>query len=267
MTDAEVALKAKELQMSAAEFIAIVAPMTATSGQVDILEELGGITRADSILEIWCGGGDITAQLARIGGRTVGADYSRKLIDAAAERFPEIEFVVSEASALDFPDASFDVVVSNFTAHHYAEPEKVFAEACRVLRRGGRLLVTMPVQSARVGFNIVLGIARGYLELPEKVIIGGPLLDAEDPEVIAGMLREAGCDNAAGTVRMHHTVLTDIDTLLTYAWTKIGLVQAPAEVQQAVRSKALAELAQYQRADGAYILPDRVIAVRGVLAA
>jgi SAM-dependent methyltransferase len=266
MRDAENALKAEESQMSAAEFIASVAPMTATSGQIDILAELGGITRADSILEIWCGSGDLTVQLAGIGGRTVGADYSRKLIDAAAERFPEVEFVVSEADALDFPDASFDVVISNFTAHHYSEPEKVFAEACRVLRPGGRVLVIMPVQSARVGFNIVLGIARGYLELPEKVVTGGPLLDTEDPEVIAGMLREAGCDSAAGTVRLHHTVLTDIDPLLAYAWKKIGLAQASTEVQQAVRSTALAELAGYRRADGVYSLPDRVMAVRGVRA-
>jgi SAM-dependent methyltransferase len=43
--------------------------------------------------------------------------------------------------SLPFPDASFDLVVSALSMHHWAEPEKGLAEIGRVLRPGGRALV------------------------------------------------------------------------------------------------------------------------------
>lgn len=263
MTNAEDAIKADETMMSAAEFIASIAPMTATSGQIDILADLGSISRSDSILEIWCGGGDLTAQLAEIGGPTVGADYSRKLIDAAAERFPSIEFVISEADDLAFEDDTFDVVVSNFTAHHYAEPEKVFAEAYRVLRPQGRLLVTMPIQSKRIGFNTILEIARQHLDLPNRVISGGPLLDTENPEGVEEVLQRSNFVETTGQILVNNTEIGAIETLFDYAWKKIGLDKALPAIQDIVRAKSLAALIKYRMSNGVYCFPDGILAVRG----
>jgi SAM-dependent methyltransferase len=265
MTDAEDTIKATEEKQSAEEFIASVAPMTATSGQVNILRELGSITDSDSILEVWCGGGDLTAQLAQICGRVIGADYSRKLIDAARERFPHIEFVVSDADDLTFSSAEFDVVVSNFTAHHYSSPGKNFSEAKRVLKSGGRFLVTMPIQSKRTGFNIVLDTAREYLELPEHVIKGGPLLEVESPDGIIDVMRGAGFNSFEGYELTNYTVLPSIDTLLNYAWNKIGLGNASREVQERIRSRSIEKTEAYRHADGTYHFPDRVLAVRGIV--
>jgi SAM-dependent methyltransferase len=263
MNDSESILETAEQNQSAEEFIASIAPMTATSGQINILRELGCITNRDSILEVWCGGGDLTAQLAEIGGRVVGSDYSLKLITAAKERFPRIEFAVSNADDLSFPDARFDVVVSNFTAHHYSSPEKNFSEARRVLKRGGRFLVTMPVQSRRVGFNIVLETAREFLELPEKIVKGGPLLDAESPDEIMNVMRIAGFQKCDGYERTNYTVLESIDTLLNYAWKKISLGDVPQERQERIRIKVFDRARAYRHSDGLYRFPDQVLAVRG----
>lgn len=257
-------LGAADQGMSAEEFIATVAPMTAAEGQAQLLREIGPITRDDRLLEIWCGGGDLTARLAVHAGRTVGADYSTKLVAAARDRFPDLEFVESGAVDLPFEVGTFDVVVSNFTAHHYAAPEQNFAEAHRVLGSGGRLLVTIPVQAGRVGFNIVLDAARELIEAPEKLLSGGPLLYAETPDPVVEAMRAAGFVECSGSVRICPSVLESIDTLLDYAWSKIGLATAPEEVQVEIRRTATERLAAWRESDGRWHFPDRLLAVRGI---
>ena len=48
---------------------------------------------------------------------------------------------MAPAEDLSFPDASFDVVVSTLSAHHWADPARAFAAQARVLRPGGQLRV------------------------------------------------------------------------------------------------------------------------------
>lgn len=262
MANSEQLLMSDEQTQSAKEFIAVVAPMTANSGQIEILRDLGGIGATDSLLEIWCGGGDLTAQLATLAGRVTGADYSTKLIEAARARHPDLDFAASDAVELGFDDETFDVVVSNFTAHHYDDPARTFGETRRVLKAGGRLLVTMPVQSKRVGFNIVLEAAREHLDLPAKVVTGGPLIDAEEVDEVARVLTQAGFGDVRGVRRVHHARLESIETLLQYAWTKLELSTASADLQAEIRGKALERAAPFLGADGAYSFPDTVLAVR-----
>lgn len=260
--EAESAIVAEEKNMSAEEFLATVTPMTATSGLIDILQELGELTGDDAILEVWCGGGDLTAQLADLGGRVVGADYSEKLIDAANRRFSHIEFVLSETVKLPFLDGEFDVAVSNFTAHHYSDPAASFMEMRRVLKDRGRLLVTIPIQSKRASFNLVLDVARNFLDLPTKVIKGGPLLDAEFSEDIMAVMRAAGFELCRGEERLNYTVLDSLDTLLSYAWKKIGLETAPLDVQAQIRSRSIEVARSFLHSDGTYRFPEKVLAVR-----
>lgn len=264
MKDTETALKQAEAGMTAAEFIASIAPMTASSGQIDILKKLGTLTPEDSILEIWCGGGDLTAQLAEIGGQVFGADYSKKLIEAAAQRFPHITFAESGTASLAFPDAMFDVVVSNFTAHHYAKPEAVFCEAYRVLKPDGRLLITTPIQSKRTGFNIILDIARDSLTLPDKVITGGPLLDAAAVEDLAPVLKTAGFATIEGGVTTHQTECETLDTIFDYALKKIAPEGLEAKLWDKIRAAATLRMEAYRQDNGVYRFPDGILTVRAV---
>src|SRR4051794_35997926 len=71
-------------------------------------------------------------------------DSSEALLDAGRERLssdPRLEFVLGDAHALPFPDASFDAVVRVRVAHHFADAGRVFREFARVLRPGGVLVL------------------------------------------------------------------------------------------------------------------------------
>ena len=73
------------------------------------------LTGAEAVLDVGCGLGDDTLELARLvrsGGRAVGVDVSQSMIDAARDRAAtqhlSVEFEVCYAQALPFADATFD---------------------------------------------------------------------------------------------------------------------------------------------------------------
>ena len=71
----------------------------------------------------------------------VGVDASTEMIEVARREAPAVEFQVGQAEALPFNDASFDAVVSRLVVHHL-DRSRAFAEMQRVLRPGGRLVIT-----------------------------------------------------------------------------------------------------------------------------
>lgn len=97
------------------------------------------------VLEIGCHKGELTTHLrAATTGRVAGLDISESALTAAAEREDEIEWVCGWADALPFPAASFDVVVACEVLEHVQEPRAVLAEAERVLRPDGWVVVSAP---------------------------------------------------------------------------------------------------------------------------
>ena len=83
-----------------------------------------------------------------------------------------------DVERLSFADASFDLIISNDVLEHVAEPERALAEAFRVLRRGGRLLLSVPFH-----LNLAQGVRRAELRdgelihLLEPVYHGNPVSD------------------------------------------------------------------------------------------
>jgi ubiquinone/menaquinone biosynthesis C-methylase UbiE len=95
------------------------------------------------VLEVGCGTGIITAKIAELPGvdEAVGVDPSPYFVAVARHRTPGLRFETADGRALPFPDRSFDWVVFATTLCHVPLPERALAEAHRVLRPGGYLLV------------------------------------------------------------------------------------------------------------------------------
>ena len=96
------------------------------------------------VLDAGCGSGYLCAWVARAGGRPVGLDPTTEQL-ASARMFQDefdlhFPLVQGAAETLPFPDASFDVVVSEYGAAIWADPYRWIPEAARVLRPGGELM-------------------------------------------------------------------------------------------------------------------------------
>ncbi|HOW97645.1 MAG TPA: class I SAM-dependent methyltransferase [Kiritimatiellia bacterium] len=103
------------------------------------------VLRPASVLDIGTGPGWLLLRLReRLPGASLhGADISRAMVDKAEKNLPGSGIVLKCAGseALPYPDASFDVVVSTGSLHHWKNPVAGLNEIRRVLTPGGRALV------------------------------------------------------------------------------------------------------------------------------
>jgi demethylmenaquinone methyltransferase/2-methoxy-6-polyprenyl-1,4-benzoquinol methylase len=172
----------------------------------------------DAALDVCCGTGDLTLELARrVGpeGRVVGSDFSERMLDLARRKAegptdaarPTFEW----ADALDLPydDASFDAVTVGFGVRNLAELDRGIAEMTRVLKPGGRLVILEITQPQRpplstffsVWFDrlvpmigTIAGDREAYSYLPESVKRFPP------PEGLAELMDGAGLEAIRWTV-------------------------------------------------------------------
>lgn len=103
------------------------------------------IERDDHVLDIGCGNGRFAPLVAARHAHYDGVDYSTELIKVAKQKFPQGIFTAGDATALPFPDNSFDIAFSFAVIHHIPgnEGQKKFVrEALRVLHPGGKLIIT-----------------------------------------------------------------------------------------------------------------------------
>jgi demethylmenaquinone methyltransferase/2-methoxy-6-polyprenyl-1,4-benzoquinol methylase len=150
------------------------------------------VGRGDSALDVCCGTGDLTLELARRAGpsgRVVGSDFSERMLDLAREKpVPDGAakpiFEWGDALELPYDDGGFDAVTVGFGVRNLADLDRGVAEMARVLKPGGRLVILEITQPARpplstffsVWFDRVVpligrlaGDSDAYSYLPESV--------------------------------------------------------------------------------------------------
>lgn len=148
-----------------------------------------------SVLDVGCGDGAITSQLAEIcKHRVVGVDHDGEILEAAKARGCRAEFMKMDAYALEFPESSFDLVTCHWLLLWLKDPVAALKEFKRVLKAGGSLLIACEPDYG------------GRMVWPEAAELKDELVRAlraegADPFVgrkLAGLLIEAGFSSHCG---------------------------------------------------------------------
>ena len=112
-----------------------------TAAGADLVEVLD--PQADErVLDLGCGTGQLSAQIAATGAEVVGIDLSAEMIEAAREQFPGLSFAVGDARDFSFAEP-FDAVFSNAALHWVKPPEAALACIVACLGQGGRFVAEL----------------------------------------------------------------------------------------------------------------------------
>src|SRR5215467_9729910 len=139
---------------------------------------LAELKLSETVLDLGSGGGiDVLLSARRVGpgGKAYGLDMTDEMLALARENqrkanVDNVEFLKGEIEAIPLPDNSVDVIISNCVINLSADKDRVFAEAFRVLRPGGRFAVSdvvvrgeVPSQIRR-SVELWIGCVAGSLE-------------------------------------------------------------------------------------------------------
>jgi trans-aconitate methyltransferase len=98
--------------------------------------------KGEHIVDVGCGTGTLTSKIAESGAIVTGIDASPEMVNKAMAAFPNIEFLVKNATAFSF-EKKFDAAFSNAVFHWIKDQEKLLECIYSNLKQGGRLVYEM----------------------------------------------------------------------------------------------------------------------------
>jgi ubiquinone/menaquinone biosynthesis C-methylase UbiE len=169
---------------------------------VDRLFELGA---RGSMLDVGTGPGHIPLLVCErdATARVLGVDLAQHMLDfaerhrRASPHADRIGYRIADAKSLDFGDGAYDVVYSNTILHHIPDPLPFLAEAHRVMRPGGVLLIRdlfRPETAARV--DEIVELYAGDCTSAQRELFRASLHAALEPDELREMAAAAGMNGA-----------------------------------------------------------------------
>lgn len=96
----------------------------------------------ERILDLGCGTGHLTAEIAARGARVIGIDRSPDMIEQARKLYPDLRFEIADAVDFNF-DEPFDAVFSNAVIHWIRDQDALLSNVYRALKPAGRFVAEM----------------------------------------------------------------------------------------------------------------------------
>jgi 2-polyprenyl-3-methyl-5-hydroxy-6-metoxy-1,4-benzoquinol methylase len=118
------------------------------------------------LLDVGCGNGAFLAKMRHLGWETVGVELDEKAADVAKTEF-DMEVFIGSLDGAGFADESFDAITLSHVLEHVGQPLELFRQCRRLLRRGGRIVVTTP-NAESLGHRLFKADWRG-LEVPRHL--------------------------------------------------------------------------------------------------
>jgi ubiquinone/menaquinone biosynthesis C-methylase UbiE len=118
----------------------------ASGADLAALVRAAGLTGSEDVLDLGCGAGHAALAMAAGAAHVTAVDVTPDMVGTASrfvrERGAEnVTVQLADVAELPFGSAQFDIVTSRVAAHHFSDPRRALAEAFRVLRPGGRVLL------------------------------------------------------------------------------------------------------------------------------
>jgi ubiquinone/menaquinone biosynthesis C-methylase UbiE len=151
-------------------------------GRASYLYALPGLLDSRWVVgDLGCGTGQVAAALAPFVARVIAVDRSSDMLQAARRRLrdlPNVDVRRGELEALPIQDGELDAATLLLVLHHLPEPAEALAEAARVLRPGGRLLVSDMLPHDREEYRQQMGhVWLGFGDEPLRRLLGNAGFD------------------------------------------------------------------------------------------
>ncbi|MEV6561664.1 class I SAM-dependent methyltransferase [Nocardia sp. NPDC051756] len=256
-----------------ADFESGGAPVTAR------LLELAGVRRGHRVLDVGTGTGEPALSAAAVVGATgavTGIDLAPDMIDRARDRgrgMGNIEFAVGDVESLDFPAASFDVVLSRWGLMFAVDRVETFRTLARVLVPGGLLAAAVWAVPGSAAPMMSLGFQTiaERLELPPAPPGAPGPFSMGDPEAVAAELAKAGFGEVEVTAFQVPFVLESPQRFIEF-----NKVVIPPGLKTMLRERfgsaddpetwaaVGAAVEPYRTSEGAVALPSKALLLRAV---
>ena len=113
------------------------------------------IKKTDTLLDVGCGAGVFSQEMALRGGKVIGLDYSDTNVKAVRERYKllNLSFEIGDATKMPFKNETFDSVLGTEIIEHIQDDNIFVSECYRVLKNGGKVVITTPCTNPTISVD------------------------------------------------------------------------------------------------------------------
>ena len=229
---------------------------------------LASLAPGEHVLDLACGTGLLTLAAAHTvgaAGKVLGTDLSGQMIEVAQHRAREqqlsnVSFARMDAEQLDLPDATFDAVLCSLGLMYVPHPQRAVREWLRVLKPGGRIVVTVWGKRVNCGWSPVFPIVDA--EVQSDVC---PLFfSLGEPDALVKLCRDASFEDVQetriATILRYPNAEQACDAAFIGGPVALAWSRFEADVRARVRARYKHAIEPWRRSQG-YRIPGEFVVV------